>query len=149
MTTEPLLTALYLGGLLHFGVLAASALAPWALGWRHNLALLPRLLRQMFWVYGAFVVLVIVGFGTLTLCFAPQMAAGDPLGRALCAFVAVFWAARLGVQWFVFDAKPWLTRPLYRAGYHALTAVFTVLVVVYGWAAGRGLLVEFAWMICG
>jgi hypothetical protein len=135
MTTTQLLAALYLGGLLHFCVLVASALAPRALGWRHNLALLPKLLRQMFWVYGAFIVLVIVGFGTLTLCFAPRMAAGDPLGRALCAFVAAFWTTRLVVQWFVFDAGPWLNRPLYRTGYHALTAVFVVLVAVYGWAA--------------
>ncbi|MCB1237859.1 MAG: hypothetical protein KDM91_22530 [Verrucomicrobiae bacterium] len=133
MSTNILL--LKLGGLMHFGILIASALAPAALNWRENLAPLPKLLRQMFWVYGAFIVLTIVGFGTLTLFQAERLAAGDSLGRGFCALVALFWAARLGVQFFVFDAKPWLTRPLYRWGYHGLTAVFVALVAIYGRAA--------------
>jgi hypothetical protein len=130
-----LITALYLGGALHFGILIASALAPRALDWRKNLAPLPELLRQMFWVYGAFIVLMIISFGTLTLFHAETLASGSPLARSVCAMIAVFWAVRLGVQFFVFDAKPFLTNWLYRIGYHGLTVVFILLVAIYGWAA--------------
>jgi hypothetical protein len=130
-----LITALYLGGALHFGILIASALAPRALDWRKNLAPLPELLRQMFWVYGAFIVLMIISFGTLTLFHAETLASGSPLARSVCAMIAVFWAVRLAVQLFVFDAKPFLTNWLYRIGYHGLTVVFILLVAIYGWAA--------------
>jgi len=135
MNTETLVTLLRLGAAIHFAILIASALTPKALDWKTALAPLPPLLRRMFWVYGAFIVLVIIGFGTLTACFAPAIAAGDPLGRSLAALVALFWAARLGVQWFVFDARPWLTRPLYRIGYQLLTVAFIALVAIYGLAA--------------
>ena len=124
-------------GLLHFAILLASALTPRALDWRSNLASLHPFLRRLFWVFGAFIVLVIVSFGVLTLLFAPRLASGDELGSALAAVIAVFWLARLGVQLFVFDARPFLTNWFYRTGYHALTLVFILFVIVFGAAALR------------
>jgi hypothetical protein len=132
---EPLELALYAGGLMHFGILTASALTPFALDWKSLLAPLPKLLRQMFWVYGWFIVLVIVSFGTLTLKHAPAMAAGDEIGRSLCAVIAIFWGVRLAVQFFVFDAKPFLTRWIWKAGYQLLTVVFISMVVIFTWGA--------------
>jgi len=126
---------LRLAGVLHFAILLASALTPHALDWRKNLASLHPFLRRMFWVYGAFIVLVIVNFGILTLEYADAMAAGTPLARALCTFIALFWLARLGVQFFVFDPGPFLANWFYRIGYHGLTVVFTYFVIVYGWVA--------------
>ena len=128
---EPLEVALYFGGAFHFCILIASALVPFALDWKGLLAPLPKLLRQMFWVYGAFIVLTIICFGALTLMHAPKMAAGDPVGRSLCAVIAIFWGARLAVQFFVFDAKPFLTRWIWKVGYHTLTVVFIVMVAIF------------------
>ena len=51
--------------------------------------------------------------------------------------VAVFWAVRLLVQFFVFDAKPFLTNWIYKIGYHSLTVVFMALVAIYTWGAIR------------
>jgi hypothetical protein len=132
---DPLTIALYLAGTAHFGILIASATAPGALNWKEHLSSLPLLLRQMFWVYGVFIVLMIISFGTLTLVFTPEMAAGTPLARAVCIVIAVFWGSRLIVQFFVFDSKPWLTKTLYKIGYHGLTAVFIFLTTIYTWAA--------------
>lgn len=129
------LAALQLGGILHFGILIGSALAPRALDWRGNLAPLPKLLQQLFWVYGAFIVLIIVSFGTLTLVHAEALADASPLARTVCAMIALFWGTRLAVQFFVFDAEPFLTNRFYRIGYHGLTLVFAALVMIYSWAA--------------
>jgi len=126
---------LQVAGLLHFTILLASALVPRVLDWRANLALLHPFLRRLFWVYGVFIVLVIIGFGTLTLLNAGAMASGDPVARSLCAFIAIFWFARLIVQWLVFDARPFLTNALLTLGYHTLTLVFIGLSAIYGWAA--------------
>jgi len=130
---------LQLGGALHFAILIASALTPRVLDWRTNLAPLNPFLRRLFWVYGFFIVLVIVSFGTITLLHAEVLAAGTPLARSLCAVIAIFWLARLAVQFFVFDARPFLTNALLRLGYHSLTLAFIALVLIYGWAATQPL----------
>ena len=128
-------TWLFIGGLLHFVVLIASALTPRVLDWRANLATLHPFLRRLFWVYGSFIVLVIISFGVLTLFHADELASGGLLPRSVCAMIALFWLARLGVQFFVFDARPFLTTTFLRLGYHGLTALFATLVFIYGSAA--------------
>lgn len=125
------------GGLLHFGILIASALVPGVLDWRRELAKLAPLSRQLIWVHGAFIVLVIVGFGVLSVAAPGELAAGSALARGVCLFVAIFWAARLVVQFFVFDAKPYLKTAFLRLGYNGLTAVFAYLALVYTVAAVR------------
>ncbi len=128
-------TWLLVGGLLHFAVLFASTLAPRVLNWRTNLATLPPFLRRLFWVYGGFIVLVIISFGGLSLLHAEELASGAALSRSVCAMIALFWLARLGVQFFVFVARPFLTTPFLRVGYHGLTLLFATLVFIYGTAA--------------
>ena len=125
-------TYLKIAGCLHFTVLIASALTPGALDLRKNLATLHPFLRSLFWVYGAFIVLVIISFGTLTLWHSHELAAGTPLGRGLCLFIGIFWFARLMVQFFVFDPRPFLTNWFYKLGYNGLTLVFIYFVAVYG-----------------
>jgi hypothetical protein len=124
-----------IGGVLHLGILIASALTPGVLEWKRELAKLRPLSRQLVWVHGAFIVLTIIGFGMISLIAPADLASGTPLARAFCAFVALFWLARLGVQFFVFDATPFLTRTALKLGYHGLTVVFFVLVATYGFAA--------------
>ncbi|MCB1277282.1 hypothetical protein [Prosthecobacter sp.] len=129
-------TLLILAGLGHFGILIASLLTPKALDWKTHLAPLHPFLRTLFWVYGVFIVLTITGFGVLTLLNAKAMAAGDPVARSLAAFIAVFWSARLFVQFFVFDAREFLTTTTARKlGYHTLTVAFIAQAAVYILAA--------------
>jgi hypothetical protein len=130
-------TWLRIGGLMHFGILVASASTPKALNWRTALAPLHPFLRKLFWVYGVFIVLVIISFGTMTLLYAREMAGGTPIARALCTFIGVFWLARLFVQLFIFDARPFLTNWFYKYGYHCLTFIFIYMTIVYGVAALR------------
>lgn len=127
-------TYLTLAGLLHFALLTASTSVPKGLNWRENLAPLNPFLRKLFWIYGVFIVIVIISFGTLTLLHASSMANGEPVAKSLCAFIAVFWTARLFVQLFIFDARPFLTNWFYKTGYRALTVVFVYFVAVYGYA---------------
>ena len=117
-------------------VLVASALVPVRLNWRRDLAPLPRLHRQMYWTYGGYVVLGIVALGGTSLACADELAGGSRLARAVCAYGAVFWGARLGLQ-AVLDVRPHLTAWWLAAGYHALTALFLAFTAVYGYAAVR------------
>ena len=127
-----------LGGICHFGILVASALTPKVLDWRTQLRLLNPLCRHVVWTHGAFIVLVIVAFGSLSLGLASDLAAGTPLARSLCAFIGIFWLARLLIQLLLFDARPFLTTRFLTLGYHGLTVVFLYLAATYLAAALLG-----------
>jgi hypothetical protein len=88
----------------------------------------------MYWVYGAYIVLSIVAFAALSIFNARELASGSGLARGFCAYVAVFWGIRVGLQ-AVFDVKAQLSTWWLKAGYVALTVVFAGLTVVYAWAA--------------
>ena len=126
---------LLLAGLGHFGILSASALVPKVLDWKTALQPLPPFLRSLFWVYGVFIVLTIISFGTLTLLHADAMARGEPVARSLAAVIAIFWGVRLFVQLFIFDTRPYLTNAWLKLGDCILTGAFVFLTATYTWAA--------------
>jgi hypothetical protein len=128
---------LQIAGVLHVGLMCAGVLMPQVVGMRSHLATVPPFVRQLFWVYYAFIALCLAGFSTITIVFAETLAAGGGLARALCAFFAVFWTLRLLAATFVFDMRPYLTTPSRRVGYHAINVVFAYLPVVYALAAAR------------
>jgi hypothetical protein len=129
-------TLIRLGGLLHFSLLIAGALLPFVLDWRSDLKKVDRLTQQVVWVHGVFIVLVVLGFAAASILMPAALTAGTPLARAICGFIALFWLARLVVQWFFFDATPHLKHWFLRFGYRGLTGVFIYLAIVYGIAAG-------------
>lgn len=129
---------IHLAGLLHLGLIAAGALMPRAVGLREHLALLPEFIRRLFWVYYGFIGLCLISFGMLSALLANELASGDALALGVCAFLTVFWIARFLVAMFVFDVKPYLAGPMWKAGYYAINVVFAVLPVIYGWAAIKG-----------
>lgn len=122
-------TLIFVAGFIQLSVLVASALVPLRLDWRGTLAPLPRLLRQLFWTYGAYVVMGIV-FNGLVCILASEELATTRLGRIVCVYILVFWGARLPLQW-VFDAKPFLTHWVLRVGDSVLTIIFATLVVIF------------------
>jgi hypothetical protein len=131
-------TLLFAAGLLHFGVLIASALVPQVLDWKGALAPLPALFRQIVWVHGAYVVLMIVGFGLLSVLLPHELAGDSLLARGVCGFIALFWGARLVLQFALFRPGELLRNGLLKAGYHGLTAVFAYFACVYLIAACTG-----------
>jgi hypothetical protein len=124
-------TLILIAGICHFGILIASALTPKVLDWRNELRKLNPLSRHMIWTHGAFIVLTILAFGTISVSLPEQISAGTPLARAIAAFIGIFWLARLAIQFFLFDARPYLTTKFLTLGYHGLTIVFTYLAAVY------------------
>jgi hypothetical protein len=127
---------IFLAGLCQLGVLVASALVPFQLKWKTELAILSRLHRQMYWVYGGYVVLAIVAFGLISIFNARELASGSGLARSVCGYIAVFWGIRLALQW-VFDVKEHLSSWWLRLGYYVLTVLFAGFTLLYGFAALR------------
>jgi len=130
-------TLILLAGIGQLPLLIAAAQVPARLHWRTELQALPRVHRQMHWVYGGYVTLSIVAFAALSILNARELASGSGLARGVCAYVALFWGVRLACQG-VFDMKPYLTQPWMKAGYAVLTVLFASLTVIYGWVAVGG-----------
>lgn len=135
LSAPALPTMIFLAGLLHFGVLLASALVPRVLDWKAELSKLQPLLRHLIWVHGAYIVLIIIAFGVISTANVRELASGTLLARSMCGFIAIFWLIRLILQFALFDAQPYLTSSLLKLGYHGLTVVFTILVLTCGLAA--------------
>ena len=131
---DTLARLIFAAGIGQFGILVASALVPMRLQWGTELQALSRLHRQMYWVYGGYIVLSIIAFATISIFNAKELAEGSGLARGFCLYVAVFWGIRLALQ-AVLDVKEHLTAWWLKLGYHGLSALFLGLTVVYGWAA--------------
>ena len=119
-----------IAGALQLSVLVASALVPLRLNWKKDLQVLNRLQRQMYWVYGGYVVLSIIAFGLICLFNARELASGGRLARSMCAYMAVFWGVRLTLQTRL-DVKSHLTTWWLAAGYHLLTLFFIYFATLF------------------
>ncbi len=134
--TIDLATTIFYAGIGQLGVLVASSLVPVRLDWKTTLSPLPHLVRQLFWVYGGYVVLSIISLGVICIVNSEELASGSRLARSFCAYAAIFWGVRLSLQPFL-AAKPFLTKWWLRGGYHLLSVLFVSFTVVLGWAAIR------------
>jgi hypothetical protein len=113
--------------------LAAGSLAiPRVLGWREETARLRPLTRQVFWTYAAYIWCFNVSFGLVSTLVPHWLLDEVPLARAVAGFIAVYWAARVVVQFAWFDRQDMPAGAIYRAGEAALVALFVALVLVYG-----------------
>ena len=124
-------TLLILAGLAHFGLVAVGFQVPRLFRWKEDLARLSPANRRLFWVYGIFIVLANLGFGTLSLVYAGEISAGRGAAGGFALFVALYWAARLAVQYAAFNTPDWPEmgkRPLAK---HGLGLLFLVMTLVY------------------
>jgi hypothetical protein len=128
-------TLLIVAGLLHFALVWPAVMVPKVLDWRNDLAQVSRMSRHVIWVHGGFIVLVNLSFGALSIAMAGPLASGEPLARAVCSMIAVYWTSRLVLQLGLFDASEHLNNWWMRAGYHGLTVMFTYFAAIYWLAA--------------
>lgn len=125
---------LLIAGSLHFLVLAASFQVPTRLNWKEELPRLSPFNRKLMLTYGAFVVLTIIGFGTLTLVLRTELLQHNIAARWLAGFIAVYWLTRVLVDCLYFKHSDWPKGPQFVIGHTLLTSLFLSFVMVYSWA---------------
>ncbi|WP_254508928.1 hypothetical protein [Anatilimnocola floriformis] len=136
MTTETLTNLIFTAGWAQLSVLVASALVPIRLNWKEEFKSLSPLHRQMYWVYGGYVVLSIIALGVIAVVNSRELAGGGLLARSVCAYIATFWGIRVSLQ-PILRVKEHLKTWWLFAGYHLLTGFFLFFVGVFSWAAFR------------
>lgn len=131
-------TWMMLAGLAHFGLVAVGSQVPRVFRLGERLAPLGAAPRRLLWTWGIFIVLANLGFGTLSLVYADEIAAGRGLAGGFALFVGLYWAARLVFQYGVFHTPDW-PRDGGAVAKHGLGLVFLAVSLVYlaAFAAGR------------
>lgn len=122
---------LWLAGIGHFCVLIASFQVPSRLNWKADLAKLEPFNRKLMWVHGGFAVLTIIAFGVLTLVLHSELLRGDPAALGLAAFIAIYWTARIVVDFAYYEHKDWPRGRGFVVGHALLTLLFIFLAATY------------------
>lgn len=114
-------------------ILAAASLAiPRVLRWREEIAKLRPLTGQIFWTYAAYIWAANVSFGLLSALAPGWLLDGAPLARAVAGYIALYWGARLAIQFAWFDRSDAPRGPLFAVAEVGLVALFAYLALVYG-----------------
>lgn len=102
MTTDQLELGLRIAGLVLAGLVAANFVAARRWNYRENLAGADAIVRQVFYVHGAYIVGIIAALALLCLGW-PRLLLSDGMGRVLSGFFGLFWGSRVLVQLLVYD----------------------------------------------
>jgi hypothetical protein len=125
---------IFLAGIGQLVILLVALYVPFWLNWKKELQALPKLIRQLYLVYGGFVLLSISSLGLISLINSSALADGSVLSRCVSLYIGVFWGVRLILQ-RVLDIQEYLNRWWLKWGYNGLTAVFLYFAGVFFLAA--------------
>ena len=122
---------LFSSGIGHFVLCAGSMFIPAALNWNIHLKNLQPLLRQMFWTYAAYILVINFGFGFISVFGAEELLNGSFLARSLTLFISLYWLTRIGIQFFYFDKSHAPKGWMYTVGEIFLVGLFTAFTLIY------------------
>ena len=128
--------AIQIAGMLQLLVSGANFILPRLLHYRENLAKMTPIMRQIFLVHAAYIVLVLLGNAALCLFFAHELCGTDPLGKYLSGFLALFWSSRVVVQLAYYDRA---TKAHFFWGHVFFTSIFLYFALVFTAATLHGL----------
>lgn len=123
-------TTLIIAGIAQIALALASLAIPRVLGWRHETERLGALAREVFWTYAAYIWAANVAFGLLAALAPHWLLGGTGLARAVCGFTALWWGARLVIQFTSFGRHAPVGRR-FRVAEAVLVGLFLGLTVVY------------------
>lgn len=124
-------------GVVHLIILGANLVLPGILDFKGELSKVTPIVRQIFMVHHAYIMLILALFAALCLGFPEELGGASRLGTFMCGFMALFWLIRLPVQFFFYDEE---TKRLHMLGHWAFSFALVFVAAVLSIAAVRGLL---------
>lgn len=92
------------------------------------------LLRQMFWTYAAYILVINFCFGIVSIFGTEELVNHSFLAKSINLFIAVYWLARIFIQFFYFDKTDAPQGLIYTLGEVALVGLFVFFTLVYSLA---------------
>jgi hypothetical protein len=125
---------IYWSGIGHIVLSLASLAIPKFLKWKEELAPLQKLLRQMFWTYAGYILVINFCFGLVSVFGAIELLNTSFLAKCVTFFIAIYWFARVLIQFLYFDKtnapKGWF----FTLGEIGLVGLFVIFTIVYALA---------------
>src|SRR5436305_3478168 len=109
-------TLLVAAGVGQLILIAASLAIPRVLRWPEDLAKLRPLTRQVFWTYAGYIWATNCSFGLISTFSPGWLLDRTPLAGAVCGFIAIYWGARVTIQFVYFDRTSAPKGPLFASG---------------------------------
>ena len=117
-------------GILLIILALVHASFPKQFNWKEELSSLSIIKRQLIYVHTFFIALVLFLIGLLCITSANELIHTN-FGKRICLGLAIFWAARLYVQFFGYSSKIWKGK-LFETIIHLLFSLFwTYLSVIF------------------
>ena len=122
--------ALQLAGVILLCIALANVFAPKKMRWSRNLRHVEPVFRQVFIIHCVFLVGCVVAMA-LVCIMVPRLLLTEKLGRMVLGFMALFWTARVWVQFCYYDRSIKREFPVYNVLFSTmfiyLAGVFTLL----------------------
>jgi Membrane bound O-acyl transferase family len=132
---------LVLGGFFNLMVLGASVQVPEKLGWKKDFAQLSSMNRKVFWTYGGYIfsIILFMAIVSFSLSVENRITGSVSVFLWLC-FIAMFWWARVLIDFFFMKDEDWPRGPLFRVGHICLSTLFLTLAGLYSLLAAMEVL---------
>ena len=143
MTTYELIRfAVFWSGIAQLVLCLASPFIPIVLKWPEQLRVLPRLLRQIFWTYAAYILGTHLVFAVVSVTCAHWLLDGSAMATVMSGFICLWWGARWIIHLIGFDMAEVPDEGWHLLAKKALGLLFVGLTVVYlaAFLFNRGLL---------
>lgn len=96
--------ALQFAGIILLCVVSANFYAPKKMRWSENLKHVEPVFRQVFIIHCVFLIGCVLAMA-LACIILPHRLLSDPMGKVVLGFMALFWMARVGVQFFYYESS--------------------------------------------
>ena len=127
-------TFLFFAGISQVILVIGSLAIPKVLNWKSELKNVQTLIRQMFWTYAAYILVINLCFGLLSVFAFTELTDKSLLAKVVTGFIAVYWISRVFIQFFYFDRKSFPSGILNRIAEVLLVTLFVALSAVYSWS---------------
>lgn len=134
MNSSNLYLLLKIAGLGQIILGVVSLAIPKLMGWKKELGVLRPLIKQMFWTYAGYIFFINVFWGIISFVAPDELLNRSLLASSLTFFIAIYWGARIVIQFLYFDRKDAPKGPVYLIGEVGLIMLFAFLSFVYGFA---------------
>ncbi|MEM6822712.1 MAG: hypothetical protein AAF558_12330 [Verrucomicrobiota bacterium] len=121
-------------GLGQIILVGAGCCIPYVFNFRKELAPLSPLVRQLFWVYAAYILGANVFFALLCLLNPGAFFDQNYFATMMSAYLTLYWLVRIILNFTYFDRKAAPQAWWAKVGEVTLVITFTYLVGVYGYA---------------
>jgi hypothetical protein len=122
---------IWLAGIAQIGLVLGSLAIPRVLNWKAELVKVQPLIKQMFWTYAAYILVINLCFGLLSATAFRDLTNGSHLAILLTGFIATYWISRVLIQFLYFDRTNFPAGRRHKFAEVVLVCLFIFLSIVY------------------